>query len=176
MNKLAHPDYKEVFVICCTNSPESLDVAVYRRFMFVHVGMPSHLDRRELFKTYLNENHSLTEKQLDDLAKMTNRFTCADIERIVSLAGSFFFQKVYDNLLKGMPVNATEGDQITFEELVFAIDNSSPSTDAWQLFDTRNFHSKHKNIIFPSSKEMFSSKGKDDCNLFCTLGRKISKA
>ena len=176
MNKLAHPDSTEVFVICCTNSPESLDVAVHRRFQFVHVGMPTHLDRTELFRTYLNGNHSLTENQLDDLGKMTNSFTCADIERIVSLAASFFFQKAYTNLLKGMPVSDSEGEEITFEELVFAIENSSPSTNPWQLFDTNNFHSKHKNIIFPKNKEISSLHGKDECNLLCKLSKKISKS
>ena len=149
MNQLSHPDFKEVFVIVCTNAPESLDVAVYRRFTFVHLGMPTLLDRKDLFKTYLNGNHSLAEKELEKLAEMTNQFTCADVEKVVSLAASFFYQKIYSNLEKQNPVSNQEGQEITFNELTFAVENTSPSTDAWQLFDTKRFHSKNKNVIFP---------------------------
>ena len=151
MNQLSHPDFKEVFVICCTNAPESLDVAIYRRFTFVHLGMPSLLDRKDLFKTYLNGNHSLADKELEKLAEMTNQFTCADVEKVVSLAATFFYQKIYRNFESEIPLQNEnkEGQEISFKELTFAVENSSPSTDAWQLFDTKRFHSKNKNVIFP---------------------------
>ena len=151
MNKLSDPAFKEVFVICCTNSPDALDVAVYRRFTFVHVGLPSQFDRVELFKTYLNGNHSLTDEELDKLAKQTNKFTCADVEKVVSTAASFFYQKLYEGFEQKNLASNTEGKEITFKELTFAIENTHPSTDAWQLFETKNFMAKHKNVIFPKN-------------------------
>ena len=151
MNKLKKPEFANVFVICCTNDPSSLDGAIRRRFTFINVGMPAYEDRIELFKHYLNDNHSLTPKDLELLALKTDGFSCYDIEKVVATTVTFFYQEMFFNgSANSSNERSLEGRFITLEELKHVIENTSPSVDYYQLHDNEVFRQKH-NFVTPTS-------------------------
>ena len=158
MNRLKYPPFKNVFVICATNSPSSLDDAIRRRFTFVHVGLPTHQDRIQLFEYYLNNNHSLKPKDFEFLACQTEGFSCSDIENIVKVCATFAYQEFYDNDLDSEDEEAKvelipEERKIQFNELKFVIGKSTPTSNYFQLCEDEDFKSKYDCVVYPNSKD-----------------------
>ena len=157
MNKLKEPSFKNVFVICATNDPSALDGAILRRFSFVYIGMPTHQDRIDLFKLYLNNHHTLTDDNFQYLATQTNGFSCSDIERIVSTCITFFYQELYNNMRRQQNVTENTKDfaktkKIEFSDVKHVVVNSSSSIDPFQLRENLDFKQNHKNISNPKNE------------------------
>ena len=166
MNNLKHPSLQHVFVICATNDPSSLDCAVRRRFTFIHIGLPSLEDRIGLFKYYLNGNHALSSEDFDYLASRSDGYSPSDIEKLVATATTFFYQELYQDMIKNktkIPPSSLplDGRKISFEDLKHCIDNTSPTTDNVQLYDIEQFKQKH-NFVKPPNKNKKSKK--NSCN------------
>lgn len=78
----ATKDDTRVLFIGATNRPQDLDEAVRRRFVKrLYVPLPDQSAREQLLKILLkNHRSNLTEKDVNDVALMTNEFSGADIK------------------------------------------------------------------------------------------------
>lgn len=73
-----------VIVVAATNRPEDCDPALIRRFSVrVFVGPPSHRDRKRLLFRFLDGiEHSISRKELDEIAVATNGWSGSDLESL----------------------------------------------------------------------------------------------
>lgn len=79
------PEWISVFAT--TSIPWDLDVAALRRFQRkVLVPMPNKEDRISILKIHSGTNHTLDDKDFDQLGKMTEGFSGSDISIIVNEA------------------------------------------------------------------------------------------
>ena len=175
MNNLKHPDLANVFIICATNDPESLDCAIRRRFTFVHIGAPQSEDRKGLFKYYLNDNHDLSPEDLDLVAKKTDGYSASDIENLVKTAATFFYQEKFREMFRNnqtLPTNSSlpqDGRKISLEELMHCISKSSPTTENHQRYEIESFKQKHNFVSPPPLKNQYKKKS---CTDHVCCGRK----
>ena len=160
MNNLKYPPFKNVFVICATNSPSTLDDAIHRRFTFVHVGLPSHKDRMQLFEYYLNNNHSLKPKDFEYLACKTEGFSCSDIENIVKVAATFYYQEMYDNEIDYEDAEdeahvklIPKERKIAFSDVKFVVEKTTATASYDQIRDDEDFRMKHDCVVYPNKKD-----------------------
>src|SRR5699024_5415066 len=78
-------DNTNILILGATNMPWNLDGAFRRRFQKrIYIQLPGEKDRYELLSQFLA--NTLCEEQLQSLAKRTERFSCADIEVLVTNA------------------------------------------------------------------------------------------
>ena len=76
---------KNVIVVGATNTPNIIDNAVLRPGRFdraIYMPLPDFHGRREIFKIYLSKIPVSKDIDLDELAKMTERFSGADIKAL----------------------------------------------------------------------------------------------
>lgn len=78
-------DMDGILVLGATNIPWVLDSAIRRRFeKRIYIPLPEEMARLAMFKIHLgNTAHTLTEENLRQLAKRTDRYSGADISIIV---------------------------------------------------------------------------------------------
>lgn len=78
-------DMDGILVLGATNIPWVLDSAIRRRFeKRIYIPLPEEMARLTMFKIHLgNTAHTLTEENLRQLAKRTDRYSGADISIIV---------------------------------------------------------------------------------------------
>lgn len=78
-------DNDGILVLGATNIPWVLDSAIRRRFeKRIYIPLPDEIARLTMFKIHLgNTSHTLTEENLRNLAKHTDRYSGADISIIV---------------------------------------------------------------------------------------------
>lgn len=78
-------DMDGILVLGATNIPWVLDSAIRRRFeKRIYIPLPEEIARLAMFKIHLgNTAHTLTEENLRQLAKKTDRYSGADISIIV---------------------------------------------------------------------------------------------
>ena len=95
MDRVGHGS-EDVIVVATTNKPALLDKALLRPGRFdkvIYIGPPDEKGRAEIFRGYLGENPVVDPNiDYDRLAKLTERFTGADIEALVNkvLSGAFY--------------------------------------------------------------------------------------
>lgn len=80
---------QHVLVLACTNCPWDVDSAVLRRFpRRLLVPLPDSEARRGLLSHLLKKagKHSISSRQLNDLVKRTDGFSCSDLTAIASEA------------------------------------------------------------------------------------------
>ena len=132
----------------------------------VYVGMPTHGDRVQLLKYYLNGNHDMPRKDLHHLATLSDGFTHADVERAVTTAASFFYQEMFNG---NIDKNAKEGQKISKSEMEFVFRNSTPTTDSWMTHDIQDFQIRYPNLIWESTNKKQRQKAKVNENFVTTL-------
>lgn len=88
--------YPKVVVIGVTNLPWTLDVGFVRRFpKDVHVGLPSEIERREIFSINLARfPHSLSQEHVHEAASQADGFTGDAIQRCVELTAETMAMKL----------------------------------------------------------------------------------
>jgi vacuolar protein-sorting-associated protein 4 len=89
MDSLQLPQHRGVYIVGTTNMPWELDIAVLRRFeRKVLVPMPDRNSRIEIFRMHTGSTtcHSLTEKDFEIMADLTDWYSGSDISIICNEA------------------------------------------------------------------------------------------
>jgi SpoVK/Ycf46/Vps4 family AAA+-type ATPase len=135
----------DVVVMATTNKPQVLDQALLRAGRFdkiIYVGPPDEQARQEIFRVYLRDKEKVLSEDIDyaKLAKLSERFTGADIEALVNNVMSAAF---YDKVLSNRP------EKITQETLEKAIRATKPTIDRSMLEEFEKFR-----LTFQREKRM----------------------
>ena len=118
---------KNVVVVGATNVPNVIDPAALRPGRFdkiIYMPLPDFGGRKEIFKIYLKKLPVSKDMKYDELAKMTERFSGADIKAMC------------DNIAQEIAQEAASKHkvlEITQEDLVSAIKSTKPSTSLAEL-------------------------------------------
>ncbi len=129
----------EVVVVGTTNKPEILDKALLRPGRFdkvIYVGPPDEKARAEIFRGYLQRREVVSgEIDYDKLAKMSERFTGADIEALVNK----IFQRAFYSKVKEKKDEAVT--EMTLEE---AIKGTRPTIGFSMLEEYERFRAEYQ--------------------------------
>lgn len=134
MDKIAESK-SEVLVMATTNKPQVLDQALLKVGRFdkiIYVGPPDEQARQEIFRLYLSGKEKVLSEDIDyaKLAKLSERFTGADIEALVNnVMSAAFYDKVLSN----------KAEKITQENLEKAIRAAKPTIDRSMLEEFEKF-------------------------------------
>jgi transitional endoplasmic reticulum ATPase len=118
---------KNVVVVGATNVPDVIDPAVLRPGRFdrvIYMPLPDLNGRKEIFKIYLKKLPIASDIKYDELAKLSERFSGADIKAVC------------DNVAQEVAQEATEKHhvlEITQEDIKQYIKSTKPSTTLAQL-------------------------------------------
>jgi SpoVK/Ycf46/Vps4 family AAA+-type ATPase len=124
---------KNVVVVGATNVPNVIDPAVLRPGRFdkvIYMPLPDFVGRKEIFRIYLSKLPVSKSMNFDELAKMTERFSGADIKAMC------------DNVAQEIAREAASKHkvlEIAREDIVAAIRATKPSTTLAQLKDYERF-------------------------------------
>ena len=124
---------KSVVVVGATNVPNVIDPAVLRPGRFdkiIYMPLPDFDGRKEIFKIYLSKLPASKDIKIDELAKMTERFSGADIKALC------------DNLAQEIAQEAASQHkvlEITQSDLANFIKTTKPSTTLAQLKEYDRF-------------------------------------
>jgi transitional endoplasmic reticulum ATPase len=124
---------KSVVVVGATNVPNVIDPAVLRPGRFdkvIYMPLPDFIGRKEIFRIYLAKLPISKDINFDELAKMTERFSGADIKALC------------DNVAQEIAQEAASEHkvlEITKEDVIAAIKATKPSTTLAQLKDYERF-------------------------------------
>ncbi|EPS70827.1 hypothetical protein M569_03930, partial [Genlisea aurea] len=114
-----------ILVIGATNRPDSIDPALRRPGRFdreIEIGVPSPGQRHEILVTILSEmEHSLSEKEIQDIATATHGFVGADLAALCNRAALLRLEKYVES--------NTSCDCLKFLEEDSASDESRPLQD-----------------------------------------------
>ncbi|CAI9096222.1 OLC1v1032310C1 [Oldenlandia corymbosa var. corymbosa] len=127
MQGVGHND-RNVFVLAATNTPYALDQAIWRRFdKRIYIPLPDTKARRHMFKVHLGDTpYNLTERDFEDLAQKTERFSGSDIsvcvrdvlfEPVRQTQDAMFFVKTSDGLWMPCGPKQSGAVQTTIQEL-----------------------------------------------------------
>ena len=135
MDRIYQSD-EDIVVVATTNKPQLLDKALLRPGRFesiIYMGPPDEKARAEIFRGYL-QNRPNVSPDIDyaKLAKMSERFTGADIESVVNkvFSGAFF---------KSLTGKKDQPTVITQEMLEEAIKSTRPSITFSMLEEYERF-------------------------------------
>ncbi|KAI4249908.1 MAG: hypothetical protein LQ352_005492 [Teloschistes flavicans] len=98
---LEKTDGKAVIVLAATNRPDALDPALRRGGRFdkeINLGVPNETVREQILKTLTRMMVPSEELDLRRLAKLTPGFVGADLQDLVSTAGSAAIKRLLDSL------------------------------------------------------------------------------
>ncbi|KAG7363986.1 cell division cycle protein 48 [Nitzschia inconspicua] len=115
-----------VLVIGATNRPQELDEAARRRFTKrMYIPLPVEGDRRVLIQVMLkNNNHKLTEAQIEILAKETEGFSGADLKALCTDAAMGPIRQLG---AKAMEVDVKDIPPISFKHFKRSLKGTRPS-------------------------------------------------
>lgn len=115
-----------IFLVCTTNKPWLIDIAFYRRFELIYVGMPNLKEREDVIKEILlfHSNEMITSQMIKKLAELTDKYSFDDIKNLLASANmiakervksSNFFKETFSNSEGEKLVTACfEGDPLSF--------------------------------------------------------------
>ena len=138
---------RSVVVVGATNTPDSLDPAILRPGRFdkaIYMPVPDLNGRKEIFKIYLKRLPASRSINVDELAKMTERFSGADIKSIC------------DNVAQEVAQEAADRHkvlEISQEDFVSYIKSSKPSTSMAQLKMYDRFRVDFERRAFKQDRE-----------------------
>lgn len=124
---------KSVVVVGATNAPDILDPAILRPGRFdraIYMPLPDFNGRKEIFKIYLNKLPVSKDVKIDELAKLTERFSGADINSVCNDVAKEVAQEAAK---KHVVLEITQEDIKSF---IMAV---RPSTKLSQLKDYERF-------------------------------------
>ncbi len=143
---------RSVVVVGATNTPDSLDPAILRPGRFdkaIYMPVPDLNGRKEIFKIYLKRLPASRSINVEELAKMTERFSGADIKSIC------------DNVAQEVAQEAADRHkvlEISQEDFVSYIRSSKPSASLAQLKMYEKFRIDFERRAFKQDRE--EAKGK----------------
>ena len=83
---------KDVFVLATTNGTNNLPDSLLRAGRFdtvINVGAPKGEDAVEIVKYYLSQKKSVAEINAEDVARLLNGKSCAELETVINTAGQY---------------------------------------------------------------------------------------
>lgn len=102
---------KAVIVLAATNRPDSLDPALRRGGRFdkeINLGVPNEAVREQILRALTKDMISSESLNFQHLAKLTPGFVGADLNDLVSTAGSAAIKRLLDNLKSQATVDMNE--------------------------------------------------------------------
>ena len=138
---------RSVVVVGATNTPDSLDPAILRPGRFdkaIYMPVPDLNGRKEIFKIYLKRLPASRSINVEELAKMTERFSGADIKSIC------------DNVAQEVAQEAADRHkvlEISQEDFVSYIRSSKPSASLAQLKMYEKFRIDFERRAFKQDRE-----------------------
>ncbi|MDE1865572.1 MAG: AAA family ATPase [Candidatus Micrarchaeota archaeon] len=116
-----------VIVVGATNAPQILDQALMRPGRFdriIYMPLPDYNGRKEIFKKYLSKLPASAKIKIEELSKMSERYSGADIRNVCeSIAQEVAQEAVHEHKVL----------EITHEDLVSAIKRVKPATSMAQV-------------------------------------------
>ncbi len=138
---------RNVIVVGATNTPDSLDPAILRPGRFdkaIYMPVPDLNGRKEIFKLYLKRLPASRSIDIDELARITERFSGADIKAIC------------DNVAQEVAQEAADRHkvlEISQEDFVSYIKSSKPSASLAQLRMYEKFRVDFERRAFKQDNE-----------------------
>lgn len=83
---------KDVFVLATTNGTDNLPISLLRAGRFdtiINVDAPKGEDAVEIVKYYLSQKKSVAEINAEDVARLLNGKSCAELETVINTAGQY---------------------------------------------------------------------------------------
>eukprot|EP00357_Protocruzia_adherens_P011783 CAMPEP_0115001110 /NCGR_PEP_ID=MMETSP0216-20121206/17168_1 /TAXON_ID=223996 /ORGANISM="Protocruzia adherens, Strain Boccale" /LENGTH=470 /DNA_ID=CAMNT_0002366357 /DNA_START=12 /DNA_END=1424 /DNA_ORIENTATION=+ len=165
---------QEVYVFATTNMPWELDIAALKRFnRRLLVSLPDSQTRAEIFQMHAGDNHELTPRDLERLAKLTEGYSGSDIctainealmKPIKKLTNATFFKRILvkeederyvwicstekdpaaeAKKLDQIPKESLQIPKATFEDFKAAIQNCRPTVHPSFIELYRKFMEKY---------------------------------
>jgi transitional endoplasmic reticulum ATPase len=103
-----------VMIIAATNRADLIDPALLRPGRFdkiIEIPLPEETDRKEIFSVHLKGKETSEDVNLKELAKLTEGFSGADIEAIVSEATIVCIREFLNDNPEGLPENLSEEEE-----------------------------------------------------------------
>jgi len=138
---------KPVIVVGATNVPNRLDPALMRPGRFdkiVYMHLPDYEARKAIFKVHLSKIPTAPDVDLNKLAKMTERYSGADIKNVVTEALNATAQRAMAEK-RIVPVGMAE--------LLKVLEYAKPSTTFAQLEDYDEFKVDFERSVSSETKE-----------------------
>lgn len=127
MDGVKNDSNDRIIIIGATNRPQELDEAILRRFSKrIYVGLPDHHARKTLLKNLMSTQvNSLTHSDLEEIAKMTVRYSGSDLTGLAKEAALNPLRELTDEQLKAIDRGSIRG--IRFSDFVLALKSIRPS-------------------------------------------------
>lgn len=129
---------ERLLLVGATNRPQELDEAARRRFVKrLYIPLPEYEARLELFKKLISgENHQLSEKNFEEVAKLSEGYSGADIRSLCSEASLGPIRSINMNLIeKIQPEEVRPLVMEDFEKAFLRVKSSVSTKDLDQLMD-----------------------------------------
>lgn len=122
---------KNLLVLAATNRPQDLDEAALRRLTRrIYIPLPDYDARKAIIESKISKiNHEIDENGINEVIKMTNGYSCADMQAMIKEAAMQPVRELPpDELLKIKDKNAIRPLKVSDFEI--AIKNQAPSVSA----------------------------------------------
>ncbi|MDF2957696.1 MAG: AAA+-type ATPase [Candidatus Alkanophagales archaeon MCA70_species_1] len=142
-------DRGDIMILAATNSPWNIDPALMRPGRFdklLFVPPPDFKARIEIFKIHLRGRPVASDVDLEELAKLTEGYSGADIREICNDAATFPLEEA----LQGKPLR-----EICMEDLIKAIKGRRPSLSYWLRLAKLKIVERKMEEFFPELFEYF---------------------
>ena len=127
----AQSEGKNLLVLAATNRPQDLDEAALRRLTRrIYIPLPDYDARKAIIESKISKiNHEIDENGTNEVIKMTNGYSCADMQAMIKEAAMQPVRELPpDELLKIKDKNAIRPLKVSDFEI--AIINQAPSVSA----------------------------------------------
>lgn len=131
-----------VLIVGATNLPQQIDSAARRRFSKrLYIPLPEARARRELIVRLLHdENHVLSKADIDEVARRTENFSCADVAQLCSEAAMGSMRDSVSNISEVAALDHAGVDPISKEHFLRGLQviKSTVTLDDLTVFDEWN--------------------------------------
>lgn len=125
---------ENVFLLACTNLPWNLDAAILRRFdKRLLINLPSEDDRKALLKHYLRKSNNLREQDFDYFAKITEKFSGADIKSMCKQTAMFVVREKMSEIKLESKTCIPQIRNVTYKDIEQAFASMKPCTTSNDL-------------------------------------------
>ncbi len=141
LTQLNNCSERGIYCLCTTNRPDKIDPAVMRKGRIdrsIYVSLPDFEARKELFRLTLEGRPVDETIDFEQLATVTEKYTCSDITYIVDETARVCFEETLDNKLSD-PIKMTQ------EMLLQVAKDTIPSVSDEQLKEFLEMKAKMEN-------------------------------
>ncbi|EGR34399.1 hypothetical protein IMG5_013160 [Ichthyophthirius multifiliis] len=140
-------DQDRITIIAATNCPEQIDSAAFRRFTKrILINVPDIEARIQLIQLNLKgTQHTLNEKQIQELSKQLQGYSCSDIKALVKEACMAPLRKFDQNNL--ISIQIEQIDKVSLQDMQKAMQTVPPSLQKKELEYFQNLNKKFNQLI-----------------------------